>query len=144
MRFIPTLLIALCLATPALASGHGGGDAKPKPEKSERKLTSSPAWVSVDPVSVAIMRQNRIQGLFLVEFGLDIEDEALRAKATETLPRLRDAWLRGMADFASTRVRIGRQADLDALTTRLQTTTEQMLGAPGAKVLLLQAVVRQK
>ena len=143
MRLVSTLLIALALALPAHASG-GGGEAKPKPEKSERKLTSSPAWVSVDPVSVAIMRQNRIQGLFLVEFGLDIEDEALRTKATETLPRLRDAWLRGMSDFAITRVRVGRQADLTALTTRLQATTDQMLGAPGAKVLLLQAVVRQK
>jgi flagellar basal body-associated protein FliL len=145
MRALIALLLALGLTAPAFAAGgHGGGEPKAKPESSERKLTSAPSWVAVDPVAVAILRQNRIQGMFLVEFGLDIADETLRGQAQETLPRLRDAWLRGMSDFAITRVRVGRQADLDALTTRLQETTDKMLGAPGAKILLLQAVVRQK
>ncbi|MFO1235853.1 MAG: hypothetical protein U1F24_02290 [Alphaproteobacteria bacterium] len=154
MRFVLALL-AILLAGPALASGGGeegghggggehGGDAKPKAEGHERKITSSPSWVSVDPIAVAVLRQNRITGLFLVEFGLDIVDEPMRHKAETTLPRLRDAWLRSMSDFALTRVKIGRQANLDALTTRLQQTTDQMLGGPGAKVLLLQAVVREK
>ena len=136
-----TLAVTLALAAPAAASEA----AKPaKPEKQERKITSSPAWIAVDPIAVAILRQNRIQGVFLVEFGLDVQDETLRAKAEETLPRLRDAWLRTMSDLAATRMRVGRQADLDVLTTRLQTTTDQMLGGAGAKVLLLQAVVRER
>lgn len=135
------LAVTLALAGPAAAS-----EAAPaaKPEKQERKITSSPAWVSVEPIAVAVLRQNRIQGVFLVEFGLDIQDETLRAKAEETLPRLRDAWLRNVSDLAATRMRVGRQADLDVLTTRLQSTTDQMLGAAGAKVLLLQAVVRER
>ena len=145
MRLPATLCLALALAGPAFASGHGGGEPAPKPaEKSERKLTASPAWVAVDPITVAVMRQNRVKGVFLVEFGLDVEDEAMRGKAQEILPIMRDAWLRAMSDFAQTRVRIGRQADLDALTTRLQATTDQLLDGPGAKVLLQQAVVRQK
>lgn len=140
MRVLAALLAAFLLALPAAAAES----APKKPEKTERKLTSSPAWVSVEPIAVAVMKQNRVKGLFLVEFGLDIEDEKLREKATAILPRLRDAWLRSMSDFAGTRVRIGRQADLDALTQRLQATADQMLAAPGAKVLLQQAVVRQK
>lgn len=144
MRFVLALL-AFALAGPAFAAGGGhGGDAKPKPESHERKITSAVSWVSVEPIAVAVLRQNRITGLFLVEFGIDIEDETLRHHAQATLPRLRDAWLRSMSDFAMTRVKIGRQANLDALTTRLQQTTDQMLGGPGAKVLLLQAVVREK
>jgi len=141
MRALAVLGLALLTAVPAYASGAPAE--KPKAEVHERKLTSSPSWLAVDPITVAIMRQNRVQGIFLVEFGLDIPDLALHARASESLPRLRDAWLRAMSDFASTRVRIGRQADLDALTQRLQATTEQMLGAPGARVLLQQAVVRQ-
>ena len=144
MRLSLALFLALLAAGPALASGGEGAPPAKPAEGQERKLTSSPTWVAVEPVQVAILRRNRIQGLFLVEFGLDIEDEDLRGKAQTILPRLRDAWLRGMSDFAITRVRIGRQADLDALTTRLQSTTDQMLGGSGAKVLLLQAVVRQK
>jgi len=143
MRLLALLTIAFALAAPAAAAGAPATPAK-KPEGQERKITSNPAWVSVDPLAVAILRQNRIQGMFIVEFGLDIEDETLRAKADETLPRLRDAWLRNVSDLATTRMRVGRQADLDVLTTRLQTTTDQMLGGPGAKLLLLQAVVREK
>ena len=142
MRLLILLSIAFALAAPAAASG-APAPAKPA-NKQERKITASPAWVSVEPIAVAILRQNRIQGMFLVEFGLDVQDEALRARAQETLPRLRDAWLRNISDLAATRMRVGRQADLDVLSTRLQTTTDQMLGGGGAKVLLLQAVVRER
>ncbi len=141
MRLLSILFLAAILAAPAAASQAAPAKAPPK---QDRKITASPTWITVDPIGVAILRQNRIQGLFLVEFGLDIEDETLRAKATERLPILRDAWLRNVSDLAATRVRVGRQADLDVLTTRLQNTTDKMLGAPGAKVLLLQAVVRQR
>lgn len=142
MRLLVLLSLAFALAAPAAASG-APAPAKPA-NKQERKITASPAWVSVEPIAVAILRQNRIQGMFLVEFGLDVQDEALRARAQESLPRLRDAWLRNMSDLAATRMRVGRQADLDVLSTRLQTTTDQMLGGAGAKVLLLQAVVRER
>lgn len=141
MRLFALLLLALSLAAPAAASSPAPAK---KPEKQERKITAAPSWITVDPIAVAILRQNRIQGVFLVEFGLDIENEALRTRASEILPILRDAWLRNMSDLAATRVRVGRQADLDVLTARLQATTDRMLGAPGAKVLLLQAVVRQR
>lgn len=142
MRAVLFLALSLALAAPAFASSAPA--AKPKAEAHERKLTSSPAWLAVDPITVAIMRQNRIQGIFLVEFGLDIPDAALHARAEENLPRLRDAWLRAMSDFAATRVRVRRQADLDALTQRLQSTTDQMLAATGTRVLLQQAVVRER
>lgn len=141
MRLSVLLILALAFAAPALAAG--AAPAK-KPERQERKITASPSWIAVEPIAVAILRQNRVDGMFLVEFGLDIEDAQLRARAEETLPRLRDAWLRNVSDLAVTRMRVGRQADLDVLTSRLQTTTDQMLGAPGAKILLLQAVVRQR
>ena len=141
MRRLALIFAALMLAAPAAASDAAPAKAPPK---QERKITASPSWITVDPIGVAILRQNRIQGMLLVEFGLDIEDETLRAKAAERLPILRDAWLRNVSDLAATRVRVGRQADLDVLTTRLQNTTDRMLGAPGAKVLLLQAVVREK
>lgn len=143
MRRLALLTLALALALAAPAAANEGAPAK-KPEKQERKITSSPAWISVEPITVAILRQNRIQGIFLVEFGLDIQDDALRARADESLPRLRDAWLRNISDLAATRVRVGRQADLDILANRLQGTTDQILGGTGAKVLLLQAVVREK
>jgi hypothetical protein len=141
MRAVFVLFLALTMSPMAFASAPAE---KAKTGAHDRKLTSSPAWLAVDPITVAIMRQNRIQGIFLVEFGLDIPDARLHARASATLPRLRDAWLRAMSDFAATRIRVGRQADLDALTQRLQATTDQMLGGAGAQILLQQAVVREK
>ncbi len=143
LRLALALAFAATLAA-APAWAAGGGEEPAKAEGSERKLTASPSWVSVDPIGVAIVRSSAIKGMFLVEFGLDIPDEDVRARAVATLPRLRDVWVRAMSDFAATRVRVARQADLDALTTRLQGATDRALGATGARVLLLQAVVRER
>lgn len=144
MRRTLILLLASLLTVFPASAGGGGEDAAAAKKGSERKLTSRPSWIDVDPVAVAILRRTRIDGMFLVEFGLDVTDEGLRHAVTEQLPRLRDVWVRALADFSATRVRIGKQADLTALTERLQGTTDRVLGQSGAQVLLLQAIVREK
>lgn len=143
-RFLTLLGFALLCLAPALAAGGGEEGKSKKPKEIERKLTASPNWVAVDPMTVAILRDSTIDGMMLVEIGLDVPDGALREKAEAVLPRLRDVWLRALADYASTRARIGRQADLNLLGARLQTATNRVLGAPGAQLLFLQAVVRER
>ncbi len=151
MRLSLAVLFAVLVGMwpPAFASGGGAGSggedgAKKDDKKSERKITTSEAWVTVDPMVVTVFKQSRIKGMLVVEFGLDIPDEKMRHHAEGYLPRLQDQWLRTLSDFAMTKVKIGRQANLDALTERLQKTTEKMLGGPGAKVLLLQVMVRER
>jgi len=143
-RFLAILLASamLALANPsALASGSGEGEGGGA--RAPRKFTTAESYVVVLPFAISIIERNRVKGIFIVEFGIDVPDAELRAKAEEIMPRLRDAWLRTLSLYGQTMLRTDRQADIDSLSARLQTATNQGLGAEGARVLMMQAVVRK-
>jgi flagellar basal body-associated protein FliL len=96
----------------------------------------------VDPITVTIVYKRAARGFLVVEFGLDVNDEALRGRVETDLPRLRDAYVRTMSMYAGAVIRPYEQADVDAISTRLQRVTDYVMGGAGAKVLLSQVVVR--
>jgi len=131
---------------PALASGggHGGDDGekkKLKAPKKERTYTSLPSWVTVDGFTISIIQDGRVRGKFMVSFGLDVPDDALREKAEAVMPRLRDAWLSELNLYAATSLRMRRAADVGGVSDLLQRTSDAVLGKPGSKVLMGQATV---
>lgn len=134
-KVISTILIAAVLAL--------GG--VPAPDAfAGRKLTSAESYVVVKPFAISIIERNHIKGIFVVEFGIDVPDGELRAHAEEILPRLRDLWLRTLSYYGQTMVHTDRQADIESLVSRLQTATDEALGQKGARILIMQAVVRKR
>lgn len=141
-RFLIPLLLLFAIA-PALGSGGGGGADKKKakaPQK-ERTYTSLESWVMVDAFTISIVQDGRVRGRFTVSFGMDVPDEALKAKAEALMPRLRDAWLGGLNLYAATTLRPKQPADVAGVSDLLQRTADGVLGKPGAKVLMAQATV---
>ena len=138
-RINPSLavFIALSLSTGASASEH----AKPKGSPPKRPPTSLKSWVMVDPFTISVIQDGTIRGTFTVNFGMDVPDATLRDKAETLMPRMRDAWLRSLNLYASTSLRPRRPADVAELSARIQQTADDVLGKPGAKVLMAQAVV---
>jgi flagellar basal body-associated protein FliL len=144
LRFGLTLICALALAAPALASGGGHGDGekkKLKAPKKERNYTSLQSWVTVDGFTISIIQDGRVRGKFMVSFGLDVPDDALREKTEALMPRLRDAWLRELNLYAATSLRMRRAADVPGVSDMLQRTSDAVLGKAGSKVLMGQATV---
>ena len=137
-RMMLAALIVAANTAPALAAGGG------EPTRALRKFTTAESYVMVPPFAISVIERNRVRGIFVVEFGIDVPDADLRAKAEEILPRLRDVWLRTLSLYGQTMLRTDRQADIDSLAARLQAATDQSLGAPGARVLMMQAVVRKR
>jgi flagellar basal body-associated protein FliL len=139
-RLSPSLavFIALSLTTTGASAGE---HAKPKGSPPKRPPTSLKSWVMVDPFTISVIQDGAIRGTFTVNFGMDVPDAALRDKAETMMPRLRDAWLRSLNLYASTSLRPHRQADVAELSARIQQTADDVLGKPGAKVLMAQAVV---
>ena len=145
LRSVLTLVCALALAAPVLASGGGHGDGAKKkkikgPQK-ERPYTSLESWVMVDGFTISIIQDGRVRGKFMVSFGLDVPDEALREKTEALMPRLRDAWLSELSLYAATSLRMRRAADVGGLSDLLQRTSDAVLGKAGSKVLMGQATV---
>jgi flagellar basal body-associated protein FliL len=131
------VFVALSLSTTAVGAS---GAEKPKgPPK--RAPTSLKSWVMVDPFTISVIQDGDLQGTFTVNFGMDVPNETLRAKAEALMPRLRDAWIQSLNLYAATALRPRRQADVIELSARIQRTADHVLGEAGAKVLLSQAVV---
>ena len=136
-------MCALIVSAP-LAQASGGGEEKKeklKAPKKARATTSLASWVAVDPFTVAIIQDGRIRGRFAVSFGMDVPDDALREKAEELMPRLRDAWLNDINLYAATTLRPKRAADIGAISAMLQGNADRVLGTTGSKVLMGHAKV---
>jgi flagellar basal body-associated protein FliL len=145
MRHVLILILCAFLAAgPAFAGGGGGhgGDGKKSKTPAKRQVTTLVSWIDVDPFTVSVIQRQGVTGTFMVAFGIDVPDEALRAKAEAILPRLRNNWLLAINQYASTNLRPRTQADIDSLSARLQRVADETLGKPGAKVLLSNAIVQ--
>jgi len=151
MKFsLPFLAVvgALMLSAPMAQASGGGGeekkDTKAKAPKKARPITSLKSWVIVDPFTVAIIQDGRIRGRFMVSFGMDVPDDALREDAEALMPRLRDAWLNDLSLYAATTLRPRRAADVAGISTLLQGIADRVLGKAGSRVLMGQARVEMR
>ena len=125
------LVLAVCvLAAPQAA------------EAKTKKVTADQTFVQVRALTASIGGPYRFSGLMVVEFGLEIPDEKLRAKAESMGPRLRDAHANAMTQYAMTYYKPGTVPNADDLAKRLQKSTDLAMGQKGAKVLLGSNLVR--
>ena len=115
------LLLALSLATPAAAA--------------ERKKGGGETFIQLPPLAAIAFRPGGRNGVFTVEAGLDVKDEALRLRALGLVPRLRDAYVVAVQSY-SRGLPPGGAPDADRLALQLQRETDRVLGKPGAKILL--------
>jgi hypothetical protein len=133
MRRTPSLIILAALgamlvllqAAPAAASSAEG----------EKKKGGGESFVPVRALTATVMRSNGRRGVLTVECGLDIADNNLRTRAEASLPRLRDAYVRFLLTYGGA-VPAGSPPSPEIIGGALQRATDQVLGKPGAKVLL--------
>lgn len=148
MHWSQRLLLAAAfaaLAGPAAAQGHGGGGGQQQaPATRQERLTSAASFMPMPTFSAGVLQRNAALGTIIVDLGLDIPDEALRNRAQLNAPRLRDALRTALATYASTYYR-DRTAPSPAEMTRLfQQSVDRTLGAPGARVLLVNIIYQRR
>ncbi|HEX8568650.1 MAG TPA: Tat pathway signal protein [Caulobacteraceae bacterium] len=121
-RFAAAILLsAALLAAPAVGA--------------ERKKGGGLTFVQMPPLAAIAFRPDGRRGVLSVETGLDVKDDALRARAQALTPRLRDAYVTAVQSYART-LGPGVAPDADRLSVQLQRETDRVLGKPGAKLLL--------
>ena len=125
---------ALVFATagPSVAVAAGGS-------KSE---TRDAPFIGQTQVAATIMRSFRPVGVFQVDMGILVTNPTQRARAAALQPVLRDAWRRTTQEFANSYLIPGKVPDAVLLAQRLQATTDQVLGAGSARLLLVAVIVR--
>ena len=149
-RSLVTLLVCFLAAIAPSQAAGGGGETKKKDAgekgspKHQKEITTLESWVSVYPIAVSIVQDDAARGQLQVWLGMDVVDEALRARAEEIMPRLRDAWISGLSQYASTAVRARKPASIDDVSRLLQSTADQVLGKPGSRVLIGSVIVTMR
>lgn len=120
---ISTLMLSLA-ASPVLASSA--------PEK---KTTGGLSYVLLPTLTASLIRGDGRRRVLTVQAGLDIPDAKLRDHAVLSQPRLRDAYVRVLSGYAGSTPPLGAP-DPEAIGVGLQRATDQVLGRPGARLLL--------
>jgi flagellar basal body-associated protein FliL len=149
-RALVILLICLLTATAPAHAGGGGGEAKKKADshsggaKQQRAITTLESWVAVYPISVSVVQEDEVRGQLQVWFGMDVPDAVLRTRAEAIMPRLRDAWLSRLSQYAATSARARKPANIADVSLLLQATADQMLQNPGSKVLMGSVIITMR
>ena len=118
-------LAAVLSLVPAVASAAGG----------EKKKGGGVTFVQVKAVSATIIRRDGSRGVITVECGVDIPNEALRERANNLHPRLRDAYAGLLQAYAGGLPKAGLP-NADYLASEMQKATDRVLGKAGGKFLI--------
>ena len=121
------LLVASFGATPAFAN---------EGKKEEKPVT----YFALDPINAVVLRRDGRRGVMTVEAGIQAKDPALMTRAQASTPRLRAAFAQVLMVYAAG-LRGGVAPDMDHVGRELQKACDQVLGKPGAKVLMGSALL---
>jgi hypothetical protein len=139
LRPLSALFAAMVVCAPF---GSGARAAEVSSPSAQHKTTQSESYVIIEPLYASILDGARSHGLLLVELGLDVPDVKLRDKVNQSLPTLRDAYVRSLLTYAATSVRAWRQPSVEDIGTRMQAITDRVMGQTGARVLMAQTAIR--
>lgn len=139
LRPRPSLFAALAVC---VLLGAEARAAETNGPSAQHKTTQSESYVIIEPLYASILDGARSHGLLLVELGLDVPDAKLRDRVNQSLPNLRDAYVRSLLTYAATSVRAWRQPNVEDIATRMQAITDRVMGQPGARVLMAQTAIR--
>ena len=104
-------------------------------EKTEKKKGGGDSFIQLPTIAVTVKRLGGGNGVMTVDVGVDVADGALRKRADQSTPLLRDAFLREMLTYGQT-LGPGRPPNPDVIGVMLQRAADRTLGRPGAKLLL--------
>ena len=111
-----------------------------KAQDKGKGVESTTTVIKMEALTVNIFRSNYGRGKVEVIMSLDVPNSSLRERAIQSMPRLRAAHVQALTRIVydlPTRT----PPNIGALSAALQQATDQVLGRPGAKVLLGSVVV---
>ena len=117
-------LAALAVFTPAAVSAS-----------EEKRKAGGGSYVQMQTLLGTTLRASGGRGVLSVDCGLDVPDAALRARAEQSVPRLRAAYAQIIQAYAAG-LAAGALPSADYIAQQLQAQTDVVLGRPGARVLL--------
>jgi hypothetical protein len=104
-------------------------------EEGGKKRSGGATYLVMQTLLGTTIRPDGRRGVLSVECGLDVPDAGLRTRAEQSIPRLRSAFVETIQSYARG-LPSGAAPNADFLSRTLQRQTDQILGRPGAHLLL--------
>lgn len=125
-------LLTLLFALPATMSPLAARAAR---DTGEKKKGGGISYIQFQTLTATVFRSDGRRGVLTVEAGVDVSDAGLRARVDISQPRLRAAYAQLLRTYAGG-LAPGSPPDADYLARALQAQTDQVLGRPGARLLI--------
>jgi hypothetical protein len=125
-RALSLAVVALLALAPATGHAEGKGD---------KKRSGGQTYLQMQTLLGTTIRPDGRRGVLSVECGLDVPDAALRTRADQSIPLLRSAFVETIQSYARG-LPVGAAPNADFIARTLQRQTDQILGRPGARLLL--------
>ena len=100
-----------------------------------KKKTGGESYIPITTLTAYTLRPGDRRGVMTVDCGIDVPNAALRAQAELIMPRLRAAYVQQVQIYAGG-LPSGMPPNPDYIARNLQRVTDQVLGRPGARVLM--------
>ena len=118
----------------------GGGE----PKKADIAKTPDVLFVDLESLTVAVIRNRRIEKHVVLQVSLEVADEPSRAEVSKALPRLKDAFIKDLYDYYAVRMPGQDGINVEGIKKRLKRTGEEIMGGGKIRAVLIQGAVERE
>jgi flagellar basal body-associated protein FliL len=146
------LIVILVVVVVLLAGGGGavyffrdalfGGEGAPK--KADIAKTADVVFVDLESLTVAVIRNSRVEKHVVLQVSLEVPDEATRANVSKALPRLKDAFIKDLYDYYAVRTPGSDGINVEGIKKRLKRTSDLIMGEGVIRAVLIQGAVERE
>lgn len=106
--------------------------------------TANALFVDLESVTIAVIRNRRIEKHVVLQISLEVPDEESRAAVSHALPRVKDAFIKDLYDYYAVQP-AGREAiNVEAIKKRLKRTADHVLGKGRIQAVLIQGAIERE
>lgn len=121
-----------------------GGETETAAPKAPIAKGADTIFVDLESVTVAVIRNQRIEKHVVLQVSLEVGDDAGRLAVSKALPRLKDAYIKDLYDYFAIQTPGVSGINTDAIKRRLQRTADTMFGKGIVRAVLIQGAVERE
>ncbi len=103
-----------------------------------------PILLTLDTISVPVIREGRIAKYVMLQLSLEMEDEEAKAVAEEQMPRLKDALFRTIYDYFANQAPGQQGINMNQIASRLKRASDRAIGPGRVKKVLIQGAYERR
>lgn len=106
--------------------------------------TADALFVDLESVTIAVIRNRRIEKHVVLQISLEVPDEEARVAVSHALPRVKDAFIKDLYDYYAVRPAARDGINVEAIKKRLKRTVEYVMGPGRVREVLIRGAIERE